>query len=55
MMIEDRRRNVATCPFCGSHDVMIGRDIKTNEWYMKCFSCKMSTNNNKEDKPNGKS
>lgn len=42
--------NAATCPFCGSHDVMIGRDIMTNEWYMECFDCKMSTkdNSNKE-------
>lgn len=32
---------------------MIGRDIKTNEWYMNCFDCKMSTKSNKEDKANG--
>lgn len=27
------------CPFCGGTDVMIGRDIFTDEWYVKCFDC----------------
>ena len=27
------------CPFCGGTDVMIGRDIFTDEWYVKCLDC----------------
>ena len=41
--MSNEESNIATCPFCGGHDVMIGRDWETNTWYMECFDCKMST------------
>lgn len=47
--MSNEESNIATCPFCGSNDVMIGRDWKTNAWYMECFSCKMSTKKSDDD------
>lgn len=38
--------SAATCPFCGSNNVMIGRDIRTLKWWMVCFDCNMSTKDN---------
>lgn len=41
--------NVIKCPFCGGSDVMVGRDIETNEWYIKCFGCGTSTSDTIDD------
>lgn len=46
---EDDNRNVIKCPFCGGSDVMVGRDIRTNEWYIKCFGCGTSTSKTIDD------
>lgn len=41
--------NVIKCPFCGGSDVMVGRDVRTNEWYIKCFGCGTSTSDTIDD------
>ena len=41
--------NAATCPFCGGHDVMVGRDVMTQKWWMVCFSCGMEIKDNLEE------
>lgn len=39
----DEEGNKFKCPFCGSTNVMIGRDIDTSKWYMTCFDCGISS------------
>ena len=46
---EDDNSNLIKCSFCGSSDVMVGRDIITNEWFIKCFGCGTSTSDTIDD------
>ena len=39
----DEEGNKFKGPFCGSINVMIGRDIDTSKWYMTCFDCGISS------------
>lgn len=50
----DEEGNKFKCPFCGSTNVMIGRDIDTSKWYMICFDCGISSLDCEEKKKENK-